>query len=204
MISLLHGTIAEKGPESVIVDAGGVGYEVFVPAGLLLELGAVGAAVRLRTHLDVKDDALVLYGFTTREQLEMFRMLISVGNVGPRSALAVLSVLDVAMVVHAIRNEDVKTFTTVPGIGKKTGQRIIIDLAEKVAKRWGPGTGASLPVRGPEGGPTGGVWELAREALAAQGFKAPEVEERLAWARKKLGDRPDIQAVVVEALRFRR
>ena len=205
MISMLHGTVVEKGPESVIVDVSGVGYEVFVPGSILLDLGAAGEMVRLRTHLDVKEDALQLYGFLTKEQLDMFRLLLSVNKVGPRTALAVLSVMDVNAVVRAIRGDDDKAFATVSGIGKKTALRIILDLKEKVDKLWGPlasETGAARPLAAE--GPHGGIWELARDALLSQGFKMAEVEDRLAWARSELGEKPKIQQVLTEALRFRR
>ena len=205
MISMLHGVVAEKGLESVIVDVSGVGYEVFVPGSILLDLGDAGEMVRLRTHLDVKEDALQLYGFLTKEQLDMFRLLLSVNKVGPRTALAVLSMMDVNAVVSAIRSDDDKAFAAVSGIGKKTAARIILDLKEKVEKLWGPlATATSSSRQLAAEGPHGGIWELARDALLSQGFKTAEVEDRLAWARSELGDKPKIQEVLTEALRFRR
>ncbi len=204
MISMLHGTVVEKGGESLIVDVSGVGYEVFVPGSILLDLGAVGEMVRLRTHLDVKEDALTLFGFQSVEQLDMFRLLLSVNKVGPRTALAVLSVMDVTAVVRAVRADNAKAFTAVSGIGKKTAQRIILDLAEKVEKRWGPLAGSSPVAPLAAEGPHGGIWELARDALISQGFKSAEVEDRLAWARSELGEDAKIQDVLTEALRFRR
>lgn len=200
MISLIQGRVVEKTPESVIVDAGGVGYEVFVPAGVLLEVGATGDVVRLRTHLDVKEDSLTLFGFLTRDQLDMFRMLTSVARVGSRVALTVLSVLEVDAIAAAVIGGDHAAFDAVPGIGKKLAQRIVLELAEKVGKRW-PVTSVA-PASVAAKASAGGAWELARDALLSQGFKAPEVEDRLRWARAKVGDDGRVGDIVREALRF--
>ena len=203
MIAMLHGRLLEKGTDSVIIDVGGVAYEVFIPNSIVTDLGSSGEQARLRTHLDVKEDALQLYGFLTKDQLDVFRLLISVGKVGPRTALAVLSVMDPPSFVKAVQEEDVSAFTAVSGIGKKTAQRIILDLAEKVKKRWpsiegGEGLSSSLASSDTEEG----VWKMARNALLAQGFKPSEAEERLAWARAELGEDGSIQNILKEALRF--
>jgi Holliday junction DNA helicase RuvA len=156
--------------------------------------------VRLRTHLDVKEDSLTLFGFLTRDQLDMFRMLTSVARVGSRVALTVLSVLEVEAIAAAVIGGDHAAFDAVPGIGKKLAQRIVLELAEKVGKRWAAASAAPASVTARVA--AGGAWELARDALLAQGFKAPEVEDRLRWARAKLGDDGRVGDIVREALRF--
>jgi Holliday junction DNA helicase RuvA len=201
MIAMLHGTILEKSLESVIVDTQGVGYEVFLPASMLLEIGSVGDSLKLWTHLDVKDDALQLYGFTERRQMEMFRLLISVGQIGPRIALNVLSTMDVAAVVAAIAAQDEKAFTAVPGIGKKTARRIFLDIGEKVGKQF---DGMARTVDSARPRPAGGPWDLARKGLAAMGFRPAEVEERLAFARSESGEGATAETIIKEALRMSR
>jgi Holliday junction DNA helicase RuvA len=198
MISQIRGILLEKDAESVVIEASGVGYEVFVPANVLLELGIIGEKVTLRTHLDVKEDSLSLYGFMSRDQLDMFRLLISVNKVGPRIAMNVLSVMDVDSIARSIREENVTNFTSVPGIGKKTGQRIILDLADKVAKRWVCSVSSPSTVK--KG--SSQVWSLARNALEAQGFRGGEIEKRLTFARAMLSDDPSIQELLSEALRY--
>jgi len=200
MIGMLHGTIVEKSLESVIVDVGGLGYEVFVPGSALVEIGSVGERVKFRTHLDVKEDSLQLYGFTDRRELDMFKLLISVGQIGPRIGLNILSMMDVPTIVGAIANSDEKAFTAVSGIGKKTAQRIFLDIGEKVGKHFASESLTGAVSRTP--GPKGGSWELARQGLAAMGFRPSEVEARVAYARGSVADEASPEDIIKEALRF--
>jgi len=200
MIAQICGILLEKNVESVIVDACGIGYEIFVPANVLLDIGVTGEKVTLKTHLDVKEDSLLLYGFLAREQLEMFRLLTSVSKIGPKIGLNVLSVMDVDTIARSITEENVANFTAVSGIGNKTGKRIILELAEKVAKRFGA-VGSSTSVASAKG-TIAPVWNLARNALEAQGFSSGEVEKRIKWAKSKLGDEPTIQKLLSQALQY--
>ena len=200
MISRIQGTLIEKSGESLIVEAAGVGYEIFVPAGVLLDAGIIGDTVTIRTHLDVKEDSMSLYGFIGVDQLDMFRMLISVSKIGPRIALNILSVMSVEDIVRSVDNEEVDAFTAVSGIGSKTGKRLILELAEKVSRRW-----PVVPVlKNEHSGKNSdsALWSLARNALQAQGFSAPEIEQRIAWAGERLSDSPSIQEILSQALRY--
>lgn len=132
MIALLHGELHTKGTDWAIVQVGGVGFRVHVPASILDELGDVGEAVRLYTHLAVRDDAIALYGFATPEQLELFELLLGVTGIGPRSALTLLSSTSPETLRMAIAQEDVDVLMRVPGIGRKTASRLILELKGRI------------------------------------------------------------------------
>ncbi|HEX2031555.1 MAG TPA: Holliday junction branch migration protein RuvA [Actinomycetota bacterium] len=175
MIAALEGTVAERSADRVVISAGGIGYEVLVPASTLAALPPTGRRGRLMTHLLVRDDALVLYGFATPAERELFLLLLGVNGVGPKAALAVLSVLTPEACRRAILDGDADVITIVPGIGKKVAARIVLDLKEKM------GGEVELPGAGP-------VAEV-REALLAMGLSLAEVHEAVA------GLEPDGQPV---------
>ena len=132
MIGHLRGQLLEKHPNRVIVDVHGVGYEALVPLSTFYELGEAGADVSLRIHTHVREDALLLYGFATLLELQIFERLISVSGIGPKLALAVLSGIEPADLVVAIRQADIARLTGIPGIGKKTAERIGLELKDKM------------------------------------------------------------------------
>ena len=133
MIGRLHGLLAEKNPPQVLVDCHGVGYEVDVPMSTFYNLPETGQAVTLLIHFVVREDAHLLYGFTTAQERSAFRELIKVTNVGPRLALAVLSGLSVTDLAQAITSQEVARLVKVPGIGKKTAERLLLELKGKLA-----------------------------------------------------------------------
>jgi len=133
MFAQLRGQLLEKQPNRVIVDVNGVGYDVHVPLSTFYELGEPGADVTLRIHTHVREDALLLYGFATRLELQIFERLISVSGIGPKLALAVLSGLEPNELVTAIRTANVARLTGIPGIGKKTAERIGLELKDKMS-----------------------------------------------------------------------
>ena len=175
MIAAVEGTVAERSADRVVISTGGLGYEVLVPASTLAALPATGRRARLVTHLHVRDDAMVLYGFATPAERDLFLLLLGVGGVGPKAALAILSVLSPDACRRAILEGDTEAITIVPGIGKKVAARIVLDLKEKL------GGGVDLPGAGP-------LAEV-REALLAMGLSATEVHEAVA------GLEPDGQPV---------
>ena len=132
MIALLRGTLVEKQPSRLIVDVGGVGYEVLVPLSTFYAIGDTGASVSLRTHTHVREDMLALYGFATPLEQDLFERLISISGVGPKLALAVLSGIEPAELIAAIRLQDVARLTAIPGIGKKTAERIGLELKDRL------------------------------------------------------------------------
>ncbi len=132
MIAHLQGTIFEKHPNRLVVDVAGVGYDVFVPLSTFYGLGDPGSEIALRIHTHVRDDALLLYGFATVLEQALFERLIGVGGIGPKLALAVLSGIEPAELVRAIERGDVARLTAIPGVGKKTSERIVLELKDRL------------------------------------------------------------------------
>ncbi|MDO4788684.1 MAG: Holliday junction branch migration protein RuvA [Johnsonella sp.] len=132
MISYIRGVLRELGKESIIVEAGSFGVEVFVPASLLEKLPSPGEEILLHTYFKVSEDAMQLYGFGSRQDLLMFKQIISVSGIGPKSGLGILSAISPDELRLAIIAEDVKTLSKAPGIGAKTAKRLILDLKDKI------------------------------------------------------------------------
>jgi holliday junction DNA helicase RuvA len=132
LIAHLTGRLFEKHPNRIIIDIGGVGYEVFVPLSTFYGLGEAGADVSLRVHTHVREDALSLYGFASALELELFERLIGVGGIGPKLALAVLSGIEPLELVRAIQRGDLARLTSIPGVGKKTSERIVLELKDRL------------------------------------------------------------------------
>ena len=134
MIAHLRGRLLEKQPNRIIVDVSGVGYDVFVPLSTFYNLGEPGQEITLRTHTHVREDALTLYGFATRLEQDLFERLISISGIGPKLALAVLSGLEPAELMRAIERADVAKLTGIPGVGKKTSERIVLELKDRLPR----------------------------------------------------------------------
>ncbi len=143
MIGKLTGTLGEKNPPQVLVECGGVGYEVFVPMSTFYNLPARGEPVSLLTHFVVREDAQVLYGFESSGERESFRQLIKISGVGPRTALAVLSGMTVADLAHAVSAQESGRLVKVPGIGKKTAERLLLELKGKLGADLGAPAGVA-------------------------------------------------------------
>ncbi|TLY80436.1 MAG: Holliday junction branch migration protein RuvA [Gammaproteobacteria bacterium] len=133
MIGSLRGRIASKTPPQLTVEVGGLGYELEAPMSTFFHLPAVGEEVRLLTHLVVREDAHVLYAFATEEERRLFRSLIRVSGVGPKIALALLSGISVSAFIQCVRNEDIAALTRVPGVGRKTAERLIVEMRDRLA-----------------------------------------------------------------------
>lgn len=172
MIGLLRGVLLQKEPPALLLEAGGVGYEVEAPMTTFYDLPAVGQPVTLYTHLVVREDAHLLYGFTRESQRRLFRGLLKVNGVGPRVALAVLSGLSEQELVRCLSSEDVGRLTKVPGIGRKTAERLIIELRDKVTA-----PAAAFEVAAGGGAAAAVAADPVDEAVAAMialGYKPPE------------------------------
>lgn len=139
MIGRLSGTLIEKNPPQILVDVGGVGYEIEVPMSTFYNLPATGERVQLVTHLVVREDAHLLYGFATETERATFRQLLKISGIGARTALAVLSGLSVAELGDAVARQETARLTRVPGIGKKTAERLLLELRDKLAAGAAPG-----------------------------------------------------------------
>ena len=165
MIGRLSGRLAAKHPPQVLVDVGGVAYEVDVPMSTFYNLPATGEAVTLHTHLVVREDAHTLYGFATPEERAAFRQLIRISGIGARTALALLSGLSVADLAQAVALQEAGRLTKIPGIGKKTAERLLLELKGKLAEAL-PGA-AGAPV-------AGGAAADILHALVALGYSEKE------------------------------
>ena len=174
MIALLSGDVAVRRGDHVVVSCGGVGYRAAVSAETLAKVPAVGKACTLHTHLILRDDGMHLYGFGTEEERDLFLALIGVQGVGPKVALAVLSGGPPRELIGAVVNEDVARLQSVPGIGKRTAERIVVELREKLAV--GGGESEIRITRGDD------PHLEAREALIGLGFALAEAEALLADA----------------------
>ena len=145
MIGRLTGTLSDKNPPQVLVDCNGVGYEVDVPMSTFYNLPGLGDRVTLLTHFVVREDAQILYGFGTQPERQAFRQLIKISGVGPRTALAVLSGMSVGDIAQAVTAQDASRLVKVPGIGKKTAERLLLELKGKVGADLGlPGGGSPV------------------------------------------------------------
>jgi holliday junction DNA helicase RuvA len=199
VIALLSGKVAVRRSDHVVVDCGGVGYRLAVSSETLRHVPAVGNEVVLHTHLVVRDDALALFGFATEEERELFLMLLGVQSVGPKVALAVLSGGSPRDLLGALAAGDAARFQAVPGIGKRTAERIIVELREKVgvslaAGGWAGGDGFPITVsRGDD------PHSIARAGLLGLGYSPIEVDELLDGA---LGETPE--ELISDALRSAR
>jgi Holliday junction DNA helicase RuvA len=134
MIAFLRGRVLEKHPNRVIVDIAGVGYDVAVPLSTFYTAGEPGAEITLRVHTHVREDQLALYGFATALELSVFERLIAVSGIGPKLALAVLSGIEPRELIAAIQRSDVARLTRIPGVGKKTAERIVVELRDRLPK----------------------------------------------------------------------
>ena len=160
MIAHLRGKLRDKEPNLVTVDVAGVGYAVIIPVSTYSQLGPAGADVSLETYTHVREDALSLFGFSTRREKAIFEKLITVGGIGPRLAITILSGLPADELAGAIRTGDVDRLTCIPGVGKKTGERIVLELREKLGALDAEGVDAAA------GGEVGGG-AVEREVLSA-------------------------------------
>jgi len=148
MIGRLSGTLLEKNPPQILVDVRGVGYELDVPMSTFYHLPGLGEAVRLHTHLAVREDGHFLYGFATEDERQAFRQLIKVSGIGARTALAVLSGLSVGDLVQAVLLQEAGRLVKIPGIGKKTAERLLLELKDKLAQVL-PGAAAPIATQAP-------------------------------------------------------
>jgi len=137
MIAGIEGALESLGTDSAIIKVGGISFQVYLSSRSLDGLGVVGGRVKLHTHLHWKEDTVVLYGFAARDELDLFKMLTSVSGIGPRLALAMLSSLSPDELASAIVNDNIDLLTHVPGVGKKTASRVMLELKSKLEKGWG-------------------------------------------------------------------
>lgn len=184
MISYLDGSLKEKAPDHVVVVAGGVGYKVFIPVSTYYDLPAEGEPVALRIHTHVREDTLALYGFVSSQEQMLFDRLISVAGVGPSLALKVMSGLEPQALIDSIRRGDRRRLNAIPGVGKKTADRLILELRDKMPQV----AAAGSPEADASGAPVPRVADDLVSALMNLGFPGPLSEKEVA---AELADNPD-------------
>ena len=196
MIAHLRGRILEKQPTRVVVDVAGVGYDVAVPLSTFYGLGEPGAEVALRVHTHVREDALALYGFATALELDLFNRLISISGIGPKLALAVLSGIEPPDLVAAIERGDVARLTAIPGVGKKTSERIVLELRDRLPR--------AHPVAAAAGGDGADRLVVRDDLLSALmnlGYHRPLAEKAVDAALKTVGREAGFELTLKQALR---
>jgi Holliday junction DNA helicase RuvA len=200
MITFLHGKLVESNPAQVTVDVNGVGYEALIPLSSFDKLPQPGGEVKLLTHLAIREDAHVLYGFMTTQERDMFRLLINtVSGIGPKIALNVLSGMNVTALRGAVANSDVKSLSQISGVGKKTAERIVVELRDKIGA-----TGAWEALSAQRAlSPADQRINDATLALLALDFKQIEAHEAVRAAAATLGEKATIEELVRACLKKR-
>jgi Holliday junction DNA helicase RuvA len=198
MIAHLRGSILDKHPNRIVIDVNGVGYEVFVPLSTFYGLGEPGTATALRIHTHVREDALLLYGFATQLEQDLFERLIGVSGIGPKLALAVLSGIEPEEFIRAIERGDLARLTAIPGVGKKTSERIVLELKDRLP-RASTGTAAA----GAAVIETPPLRDDVVSALVNLGYHRPLAEKAAEAAIKIIGSTSDasFERVLKQALR---
>lgn len=199
MIAHLKGVVDHVAPDHLIVDVNGIGYRVFTSTGTLSEVG-IGEVVKIHTHTYVREDILALYGFLTEGELRQFEQLLGVSGVGPKAAIAVVSAVPPSVFGLAVLTEDADRLSRAQGVGKKTAQRIILELKDKIRKEQiasGPGKGITMPAM--EDVPQG-IGEEAVSALMMLGYSAQEANRSVSSV---LAEGKSLEDVIRDALRAR-
>lgn len=195
MIGFLRGRIADKQPNKLIVDVQGVGYEVQVPLSTFYDVGEVGAEVTLRIYTHVREDALQLYGFLTDLERQLFERLISVSGIGPKLAIAVLSGMDPRDLLACVQRGDVARLTAIPGVGKKTSERLVLELKDRLAQL--PG---SIPADAASGNGSDRVRTDLLSALQNLGYHRPQAEKAIDATLQTMSE-PTFEHALKAALR---
>jgi Holliday junction DNA helicase RuvA len=198
VIAHLRGKIFEKHPNRIVVDVNGVGYDIFVPLSTFYGLGDPGGDIALRIHTHVREDALTLYGFATLLEQELFERLIGVSGIGPKVALAVLSGIEPQELIRAIERGDLARLTAIPGVGKKTSERIVLELKDRL-----PRSQAAAAAVGAAAADAPVVRDDVLSALVNLGYHRPLAEKAVDAAIKTLGSSPDagFERMLKQALR---
>jgi Holliday junction DNA helicase RuvA len=200
MITSIQGTLTSATPLHAIIELNGFGYEVNIPVTTAERLPANGTVVKLHTHVIYREYAQTLYGFATTTDRDFFRLMIEhVTGIGPKSALTIMSRLSVELLESAIRSGDLGMLSKCPGIGKKTAERLVVELKSKV----GLGAGASAASPGVEAGNPAPVASAQRDAIAALlalGYKAPDADAAVRQASLALGAKASTEALIKKAL----
>ncbi len=189
MIAHLSGTLLAKQATSVILDVGGVGYEVTIPVSIFYDMEEVGAQIKLRVYTYVREDALQLFGFKTARERELFMLLISVSGIGPKSGIAMLSGMSADEIINAIRTNNLARLTSIPGVGKKTAERLVIEQRDKMAALSSPALDEEFAAQAARPAHTeDALREDALSALVNLGYQRALAEKAITQAMAEGGD----------------
>lgn len=200
MISYIRGTLVDCEEDKVIVDVGGVGYGIYMAGSAMGMLPPAGSEVKLHTYLSVKEDAMKLYGFFTRDDLRVFKLLIGVNGIGPKGGLGVLSVLSPDDLRFAVLSNDVKAICAAPGIGKKTAEKLILELKDKLHLEDVLEHLEEAPVSGVPSGGQGEIQSEAVQALVALGYGSTEALRAVKQVEMQADT--DVETVLKQALKY--
>ena len=193
MIAHLTGVLLDKQVQRLVIDVGGVGYEVFVPLSTFYSLGDAGSRIALRIHTHVRDNAIQLFGFATPLEIALFERLIAVSGIGPKVALAVLSGIEPTDLIRAVRQADLARLTRIPGVGRKTAERLVVELRDRLPDA-GAGS-ADAPTS-----PDGDVRDDVLSALANLGYQAAAAEAAVTKVLRAQDER-DFETVLRQVLK---
>ncbi len=199
MIAKISGRLIEKFPTRILVEVGGIGYEIQIPLSTFDKLGAIGDNTSLFTHLHVREDALQLFGFATAAEKQLFQHLLSVSGIGPKLAQSILSGCSVEMFCQHVAQNELSALMAIPGIGKKTAERLILELRDRLAK---------LPIGKPEGlaattSPASAIQEEAVLALVSLGYARASAQKAMEQVRREAGAAElPVEEFIKRALRY--
>jgi Holliday junction DNA helicase RuvA len=199
LIAQLSGKLASKQPNTIIIDIGGVGYEVTIPLSTFYELGEAGSDITLTIHTYFREDLIQLFGFWTSREKELFLRLTSVSGIGPKLAITMLSGMAASELIQAIRNNDVLRLTAIPGVGRKTAERVVVELRDKIAALALTSEEEPVGSRAASAG-EGDIRDDTISALIALGYQRAQAERAVSAALGEEGER-NIEAVLKRALR---
>lgn len=205
MIAYVQGILENLEIDKAVIDVGGIGYEVNISASTCDRMPGIGESVKLYTYMNVKEDEMSLFGFLTRDEIRMFRMLITVSGIGPKGALSILSVFDTDDLRFAILSGDTKTISKAPGIGKKTAERLVLELRDKISNADIKGTDDAASAGSLSGISTKDEDVSSRdeavEALAALGYNATDAMKAVRKVLSSSDEKLDTEAILKLALK---
>ncbi|MDZ7343412.1 MAG: Holliday junction branch migration protein RuvA [candidate division KSB1 bacterium] len=195
MIAKLCGSLLEKSPTRILIEVGGIGYEVHIPLSTFDKLGEVGERISLFTHLHVRDDALQLFGFATAREKELFQHLLSVTGIGPKLAQSILSGCAAEVFYRQIVQNDIAALTAIPGVGKKTAERLVVELRDRLA-RWVPEASEATPQA-----TISTIQEESIMALISLGYSRAAAQKAVERAAGENGEQP-VEQLIKRALQY--
>lgn len=200
MISYLNGTLTDITSQQITLECQGVGYEVNIPKNYLSELPSLGSNLKVETYLQIRDDAHVLYGFKNKSQKKAFLLLLSVSGVGPKSAMTIISEVSVERLIKNILSENIAELSSVKGIGRKTAERVVLELKEKIATAFDVENSDSTTTNGTSrpaaSGESFDSLEEAQAALMALGYKFKEIQSAVDHIKPQIKKEMDTEAIV--------